>query len=177
MAYPNQSAALNAAVSSMYPAQPTQATIPPPPQQTTPARAYPAQPVTADDMEKWNKLIAYAKLKGYAGQEALNHDPALRQRVFDEYNKANPNDAVPINRVQDYQDELLKYKQKTLNDKKAGIKMELPANFMNGLSKSDNIFGSLTSQYSFPVGYWQGKKAGFAPKVDDQIQKAAGVRP
>lgn len=130
--------------------------------------------ISADIMRKWNKLIDFAKQKGYAGKPELDHNPALRQKVFDEYNKLNPDDAIPISIVKSIQAEIKKYRQKVLDDVKAGKGVfptgVTPDNFMKNISQEDNIFGQKTSQWAFPVGYYQGKEMGFAPKVDTQIQ-------
>lgn len=120
--------------------------------------------ITPDHMRKWNKLIAFAKEKGYAGNQELDHNPLLRKTIFDEYNKANPKDAIPINTVRSYQDELLKYKAEALANMKANPGTGDPATFMRWLSKSDNIFGKFTSKQFFPEAYYNGKTQGFAPQ-------------
>src|SRR5450631_3164460 len=108
-------------------------------------------PITSDQMSKWNKFIDFAKSKGYAGNAALDHDPTLRQKVFDQYNKANPNDAVSQDMVKPVQNEIQNYKQKALDNIKAnpGSYTGKTDNFMPTISQVDGIFGQKTSQWSF----------------------------
>jgi hypothetical protein len=131
----------------------------------------PSTPVTSDTMTKWNKLIDFAKAKGYAGLPDLDHNPVLRQKVFDEYNKANPNDTIPQEMVKPIQNEIQNYKQKALSDIKAnpGTYAGDPNSFMQGISQVDGIFGQKTSQWKFPQTYVDAAKTksiGFAPQVD-----------
>lgn len=76
----------------------------------------PTPQVTSNHLNRWNKLIQFAKDKGYAGNPMLDHDTNLRKKIFDEYNKANPNDAIPETMVKPIQNEIQAYKQKALND-------------------------------------------------------------
>lgn len=127
-------------------------------------------------MAKWNKLISFARSKGYAGKQELDHNPKLRQKVFDEYNKANPNDSVSQDLVQPIQNEIQKYRQSALqaiqSQKGNFDKGVTSTNFMNGISQTDGIFGQKTSQWAFPEAYilnkqtGEKKSIGFAPKVD-----------
>lgn len=132
------------------------------------------EPVTPETMEKWNKLIKYAKDKGYSGLPELDHNPTLRQKIFDEYNKVNPNDQIPMSMVKPVQSEMQKYRQKVLDDFKVGKavfpKGVTPDNFMKNLSQEDNIFGIKTSSWQFPSAYINDKRIGFAPKVDMQTE-------
>ncbi len=116
--------------------------------------------VTQDHMQRWNKLIDFAKQKGYSGKEELNHNPVLRQKIFDEFNKANPSDAIPMSMVKPIQTEMKKYRQSVLDDYKIGKAAfpdgVTPENFMNNLSQEDNIFGSRTSSWKFPPGFFKG---------------------
>lgn len=135
------------------------------------------KPVTAEDMRRFNALILWSRKKGYAGKEELDHDPKLRQKVFDEFNKENPKDAFPIDRVQDIQREILAYKQKSLANIKDFIKKGFnplapgatPENYMSEVSKEDNIFGKYTSNFMFPDEHvkdrltGESKRLGFAP--------------
>ena len=117
--------------------------------------------LSSEMMQKWNNLITFAKSKGYSGMEELNHNAKLRQKVFDEYNAANPKDTLDQSIVQPVQDEIQNYKQKALQAIQSGtgqIQGGGAKNFMAGISKSDGIFGSKTSAWSFPSAYIQ--KAG-----------------
>lgn len=143
-------------------------------------------PITADHMRRWNKLIQFAKDKGYAGKEELDHNPELRKKVFDEYNNANPDDTLSIDMVKPIQNEIQTYKKKAIENIKNG-KGEYKGNidgFMKGISQVDGLFGQKTSQWSFPTAYIEekGKKTavGYAPKVDiDSLRKgvASGMTP
>lgn len=129
--------------------------------------------ITSDHMRRWNKLIDFAKQKGYSGLADLDHNPVLRQKVFDEYNKSNPNDYIPQEMVKPIQNEIQTYKQKALSDIKANPSTYPgnPDNFMQGISQVDGIFGQKTSQWKFPQTYVDSAKTksiGFAPKVDRQ---------
>lgn len=125
---------------------------------------------------RWNKLIDFAKAKGYSGMPELDHNPALRQKVFDEYNKANPDDTVPISMVADVQREIQNIRNKSLAAMQSGKYAAAPGvnpnNFMSSISKIDNIFGSKTSSWKFPSAYVEDKKTGdkknvgFTNKVD-----------
>lgn len=133
--------------------------------ETTPTK------ITSETMAKWNKLIDFAKQKGYAGLPDLDHNPILRQKVFDEYNKSNPNDAIPQEMVKPIQNEIQTYKQKALSDIKANPSSfpGKPEDFMSGISQVDGIFGQKTSQWKFPQTYVDAAKTksiGFAPQVD-----------
>lgn len=132
-------------------------------------------PISSETMSRWNRLIQFAKQKGYSGMEALNHDEKLRKRVFDEYNAANPDSPVDYSIVKDVQNEIQKYKQKALQAIQSGKGSYSGSNlnnFMSGTSKVDGVFGSKTSSWEFPSAYIKDastgelKKVGFAPKVD-----------
>lgn len=136
--------------------------------------------VTADHMQRWNKLIDFAKAKGYAGKEELNHNPVLRQKVFDEFNKTNPNDAIPISMVKPIQIEMQKYRQSVLDNYKIGKAAfpegVTPENFMKDLSKEDNIFGSRTSSWKFPQGYFKGKQVeGLGKDAKKLVERGVGL--
>lgn len=145
------------------------------------AKGDPTKPVpeiTSDHMRRWNKLIDFSKSKGYAGRPELDHNESLRQQVFNEYNKANPNDAIPYSPefVGAIQNEMQTYKQKALSDiQKSKGSMESGTNannFMSKISKSDNKIGQFTSQEKFPEAYiinkntGEKKTLGFAPRVN-----------
>lgn len=129
--------------------------------------------ITADHMNRWNKLISWSKEKGYAGRPELDHDENLRNKVFMEFNKANPDYAIPIELVKPIQNEIQAYKSKALDLIKQGkglFKGEAK-DFMKGISQVDGIFGQLTSQWAFPEAYIVNKATGekqnkgFAPLV------------
>lgn len=130
--------------------------------------------ITSEMMGKWNRLIDFAKKKGYAGKKELDHDVSLRKKVFSEFNKENPNDAIDEGMVKHYQNEIQKYKQKALGNIKAHPESFKggEGSFMPTISQVDNIFGQKTSQWKFPEAYLidkqtgEKKKLGFAPKVD-----------
>ncbi len=136
----------------------------------------PSKSVTSDHMRRFNKLVDFAKSKGYAGKVELDHDPLLRKRVFAEYNASNPKDTISEDMVQPIQSEIQNYKQKALSaiqsNKGLMDKGTTSANFMKNISKVDNIFGQYTSQFKFPEAYildkntGEKKSIGFAPKVD-----------
>lgn len=134
--------------------------------------------ITADHMRKWNKLIDFAKEKGYSGNRDLDHDPILRKKVFDEYNKANPNDSIPMTMVLPIQNEIQKYKAKTLEEIKGnmakGINQLAPGstveNFMKDISQVDGIFGQYTSKWKFPLGYFNGGKVGLGKFGKDAVK-------
>ena len=130
----------------------------------------------AATMEKWNKLIEFAKKKGYSGLSDLDHNDSLRQKVFKEYNASNPENKVDYSIVKNVQNEIENYKQKALqaidNGKGAFDKGTNKSNFMSGISKVDGIFGSKTSSWQFPKSYMidrasgEKKELGFANKSD-----------
>lgn len=111
--------------------------------------------VTSDHLSKWNKLIKFARERGYAGKVELDHDSKLRAKVFAEYNKAHPNDAISEAMVKPIQNEIQSYKQQALETIKAHPESYPgnPANFMKGISQVDGIFGQLTSAFEFPSHY------------------------
>lgn len=130
--------------------------------------------ITSDHLRKWNKLIDFAKEKGYAGNRELDHDPMLRKKIFDEFNKANPKDAIPISMVEPLQKEIQSYKTQALENirKYPDSYKGDPNAFMEGISQVDGIFGQKTSQWKFPDHYILDKdknqlaRVGFAPKAD-----------
>lgn len=130
------------------------------------------QPMSPDAMRRWNKLIDFAKRKGYAGRQELDHDENLRKQIFQEYNKENPNDAVPIEIVKQVQNEIQTYKSNALKNIAANPDSYKgkPNNFMPTISQVDGIFGQKTSQWAFPEAYMQARSGqkelrGFAPLV------------
>lgn len=130
----------------------------------------PTVTVTSEHMRRWNKLIDFAKEKGYSGLANLDHDPKLRQKVFDEYNKANPNETIPQDMVKPIQNEIQTYKQKALNDIKVNPSsfQGKPEDFMKGISQVDGIFGQKTSQWKFPQTYVDSAKSksiGYANQI------------
>ena len=132
--------------------------------------------IDSDTMRRYNKLIDFAKSKGYAGKPELDHNENLRQQVFNEYNKANPKDTVDYSKVKPIQNEIANYRSNALKAIQAGHgalqEGTTPNSFMPGLSQVDGIFGQKTSQWKFPEAYilnkqtGEKKSIGFAPKVD-----------
>lgn len=129
---------------------------------TPPSDTEPATTVTSGHLRKWNKLINFAKQKGYAGNPQLDHDPVLRQRVFDEFNKENPKDAITQDLVKPIQNVIQEYKSKALSDIKANPTSYAgdPNNFMSGISQIDGIWGQKTSQWAFPENFIKNKETG-----------------
>lgn len=132
--------------------------------------------ISSQDMAKWNQFIDYNKAKGYSGMKELDHDPALRAKIFNEYNKANPDKAVSQDMVSKVQEEIQNYKNKSLDAIQKGKQMlsegVTPTNYMKGISKVDNVYGSKTSSWKFPEAYMVNKQTaekknlGFANQVD-----------
>ena len=145
----------------------------PDPTPTTPTET---PSLTSEQMDRWNRLISYSKQKGYSGMAELDHNPALRQKVFAEYNKANPDSTVSLDMVKQVQDEIQNYKSKVLQAMSTGgakgSEGVNPSNFMKGISQVDGIFGSKTSSWQFPQAYMvdratgEKKNLGFANKTD-----------
>lgn len=136
----------------------------------------PETEITADHMRRWNRLIDHAKAKGYAGRPELDHDENLRKKVWDDYNKANPNDALPYSHgfVKSVQREMQKYKASASANLQGGKGVfdtgANASNFMSHISQEDGKWGQKSSQEKFPEAYivekGQKTKLGFAPKVN-----------
>lgn len=120
------------------------------------------KPVTASHLKKWNKLIQFSKDRGYAGNPELDHNPVLRKKIFDEFNRAYPEDAITEDFVKPIQNEIQTYKQKALGDIRANPTSYSgnPEHFMSGISQVDGIFGQKTSQWQFPLNYVLDKETG-----------------
>lgn len=134
--------------------------------------------ITSDHMRRWNKLIDHAKAKGYAGRPELDHDENLRKKIFDDFNRTYPEDAIPYSRsfIKSVQREMQKYKAGALtNIQRSKGEYDNGANannFMSHISQEDGKWGQKSSQEKFPDAYIINKatgekqRQGFAPKVN-----------
>lgn len=116
-------------------------------------------------MTEWNDFVQYAKYKGYAGTENMNHLD-FSKKVMAEYKKDNPDAKINYNHVLPVQQAIHNYRDYTINQFKTDPKHHpaptgvLPdfSNYMQwaGTKKgklNDGIVGQNTSLFSFPSFY------------------------
>jgi hypothetical protein len=103
--------------------------------------------LTPQEMQQFNSFLDFVKSKGLQGSPTLDHDPNLRQSLFDEYNKGN-NTSITPDFIRSVQNE----HQQFANQSKDFLKRKGDPNsdkLYPNESPLDGIFGQQTSQQYF----------------------------
>lgn len=115
------------------------------------------KPSTVDQRKRWNSFLDYLSEKGIAGKADLDaRDRSLGKKYLDEYNKANPDNAVPAEfiPVAQYESYLIRKKHEFpgMTPDQAGYAFNnLAPKFQNmNISAVDSWLGSATSQQYYP---------------------------
>ena len=114
-------------------------------------------PSTPEQRANWNRFLSFLRINGYGGSTDLDKkDMSLGLKLLDEYNKRNPDKAVPKEfiPVAQYEAELLTAKRRLpqMQDELGETAyMMMPENFRKReLSPIDGWLGSRTSRLYYP---------------------------